>query len=163
MARQVEALAANLASNVGKYSFLGIAKAALEAVAIKAAFEAVKAGLRGFSDGGFTERTGYHEVAGVVHGGEFVANHQAVNNPNILPILQSIDQAQRNNTVGSWTPDQIGTSGVMVNNVYDNAQLLAMPAQLSKQLDEGIEAYTVIDGPHGLHKQYTHYQQLISK
>ena len=36
-------------------------------------------------------------------------------------------------------------------------------AQLSKQLDEGIEAYTVIDGPHGLHKQYTHYQQLISK
>ena len=159
----VSAIAERTIKNIATLGFAGIAKSAAEIAAITAAFEVAKGLLSGFEKGGFTGDGGYHEVAGVVHGGEFVANHQAVNNPNILPILQSIDQAQRNNTVGSWTPDQIGTSGVMVNNVYDNAQLLAMLAQLSKQLDEGIEAYTVIDGPHGLHKQYTHYQQLISK
>ena len=159
----VSAIAERTIKNIATLGFAGIAKSAAEIAAITAAFEVAKGLLSGFEKGGFTGNGGYHEVAGVVHGGEFVANHQAVNNPNILPILKSIDQAQRNNTVGSWTPDQIGTSGVMVNNVYDNAQLLAMLAQLSKQLDEGIEAYTVIDGPHGLHKQYTHYQQLISK
>ena len=38
-----------------------------------------------------------------VHEGEFVANHAAVNNPQLLPALRLIDMAQRNNTVGSLT------------------------------------------------------------
>ncbi len=159
----VAAIAERTIKNIAALGPIGVMKSVGEIAAITAAFEVAKALLAGFEQGGFTGNVGYHEVAGVVHGGEFVANHQAVNNPNILPILQSIDQAQRNNTVGSWTPDQIGISGVTVNNVYDNAQLLAMLAQLSKQLDDGIEAYTVIDGPKGFHKQYTHYKRLISK
>ena len=64
----------------------------------------------GFADGGFTGGRRYRREAGVVHEGEFVANHQAVQNPAILPFLNFIDQAQRNNTVGSLTAQDVSRS-----------------------------------------------------
>lgn len=57
--------------------------------------------------GGFTGGNRYKQPAGVVHEGEFVANHQAVQNPAILPVLRLIDAAQRNNTVSSLTADDV--------------------------------------------------------
>lgn len=57
--------------------------------------------------GGFTGGNRYKQPAGVVHEGEFVANHQAVQNPAILPVLRLIDVAQRNNTVASLTADDV--------------------------------------------------------
>lgn len=57
--------------------------------------------------GGFTGGNRYKQTAGVVHEGEFVANHQAVQNPAILPVLRLIDAAQRNNTVASLTADDV--------------------------------------------------------
>ena len=57
--------------------------------------------------GGFTGGNRYKQPAGVVHEGEFVANHQAVQNPAILPVLRLIDAAQRNNTVASITADDV--------------------------------------------------------
>lgn len=57
--------------------------------------------------GGFTGGNRYKQPAGVVHEGEFVANHQAVQNPAILPVLRLIDAAQRNNTVASLTADDV--------------------------------------------------------
>ena len=41
---------------------------------------------KGYYEGGFTGGHQYRKEAGVVHEGEFVANHQAVNNPNIVPL-----------------------------------------------------------------------------
>ena len=60
-----------------------------------------------YYEGGFTGGTRYKQPAGVVHEGEFVANHQAVQNPAILPVLRLIDAAQRNNTVASLTADDV--------------------------------------------------------
>ena len=57
--------------------------------------------------GGFTGGNRYKQPAGVVHEGEFVANHQAVQNPALLPVLRLIDAAQRNNTVASLTADDV--------------------------------------------------------
>ena len=84
------------------------------ALAVVAAAAAVAAGMiqiaaikkqaqaqeEGYYSGGFTGGKRYRKEAGVVHEGEFVANHQAVNNPNVRPMLDFIDKAQRNNTVG---------------------------------------------------------------
>ena len=69
----------------------------------------------------------------MVHEGEFVANHAAVNNPQLLPALRLIDMAQRNNTVGSLTALDLSRSmGVgattvvsapVVNVATNNAEL----------------------------------------
>lgn len=69
----------------------------------------------GYYEGGYTGGRNYRRTAGVVHEGEFVANHQAVNNPHIAPMLDFIDAAQRNNTIGSLTMEDVRRS-VGTNN-----------------------------------------------
>lgn len=61
----------------------------------------------GYYEGGFTGPGHWKKEAGVVHAGEFVANHNAVNNPQLLPALRLIDAAQRNNTVASLTAQDV--------------------------------------------------------
>ena len=58
----------------------------------------------GYYQGGFTPGRNYRRPAGIVHQGEFVANHQAVLNPALQPVLQLIDHAQRTGRVSSLTP-----------------------------------------------------------
>lgn len=58
----------------------------------------------GYYQGGFTPGRQYRRPAGIVHQGEFVANHEAVLNPALQPILQLIDHAQRTGRVSSLTP-----------------------------------------------------------
>ncbi|MBQ8936840.1 MAG: hypothetical protein IJ066_03835, partial [Bacteroidaceae bacterium] len=127
----------------------------------------------GYYEGGFTGGKQYRKEAGVVHEGEFVANHQAVNNPNVLPMLQFLDQAQRNNTVGSLTAEDIsrqlaqGSSAVVtpiVNVQNDNEELrqelegLRETNQLlRKQLEEGIGILFPMDS---FDRSYRHYQKL---
>lgn len=134
----------------------------------------------GYYGGGFTGGRHYKKEAGVVHEGEFVANHQAVQNPAIMPFLNFLDQAQRNNTVGSLTMQDVsrsmgagGSTQVVtpiVNVQTDNEELReAVTANreatemLVQKLDEGIESYTVMDGPNGLYHSLKRYERLISK
>lgn len=84
-----------------------IAAGMLQIATIKKQQQAQQAG---YYEGGFTGGRCYRREAGVVHEGEFVANHHAVQNPAILPFLNFIDQAQRNNTVGSLTPADVSRS-----------------------------------------------------
>ncbi len=135
----------------------------------------------GYYSGGFTDGNNYHKVAGSVHEGEFVANHQAVNNPNVLPVLQLIDRAQRNNTIGTLTANDVthainrGSSADDSSSSADNnaaAGIAVMSASLDKQsavinrlsslLETGIQSYVVMDGEQGLDKKYTHYKKLQS-
>lgn len=134
----------------------------------------------GYYSGGFTGGKRYQKEAGVVHEGEFVANHQAVNNPNVLPFLNFLDQAQRNNTVGSLTAEDVsrsmgagGSSQIVtpiVNVNTDNEELRdAVDGQreatqlLVQKLNEGIQAFAVIDGPNGLYQALKRFERLISK
>ena len=109
---------------------MAIAAGMIQIAALKKQQEAQAAG---YYEGGFTGGHRYRKEAGVVHEGEFVANHQAVQNPNILPFLNFLDQAQRNNTIGSLTMQDVsrsmgagGSSQVItpiVNYQSDNAEL----------------------------------------
>ena len=113
----------------------------------------------GYYEGGFTGGNRYKREAGVVHEGEFVANHNAVNNPDLLPVLRLIDAAQRNNTVGSLTAAdvtrQLGGGSVVapvVNVSTDNGEISSTLSNvgesvdlLRKALDNGIAAYMVWD------------------
>ena len=137
----------------------------------------------GYYEGGFTprDRNSRREV-GVVHANEFVANHEAVANPNLAPVLRMIDEAQRNNTVGSLSAEDvsraIGQGRILGQTVAAQQQMVAHGdqglavvaasvqeqtdaiARLQQAIDEGIEAYVVMDGERGLDKQYRRYQRL---
>lgn len=131
----------------------------------------------GYYEGGYTGGNRYRREAGVVHEGEFVANHQAVNNSSIRPALDLIDRAQRTNTVGSLTAEDIsrslgqGGSAVVapiVNVTNDNAEVRqsldgvnAAVSRLSQTLDDGIEVEVPITGRNGLHRRLRDYQRML--
>lgn len=156
----------------------GIAAAAgaIQIATIKKQQQAQEAG---YYEGGFTGGSSYRRKAGIVHEGEFVANHNAVNNPQVLPALQLIDEAQRNNTVGSLTAADISRSlgqggatvvsapSVTVNT--DNSELNATLGeardvidQLSLVLAQGIHAECYIDGELGIARNLDRYNKLKS-
>ena len=118
---------------------IALAAGALQIATIKKQHQAEAAG---YYEGGFTGGKRYRREAGVVHEGEFVANHQAVGNPAILPFLNFLDQAQRNNTVGSLTAQDVsrsmgagGTGQIVapiVNVQTDNGELREELKQLSE-------------------------------
>lgn len=164
---------------VGPIMAVAAAAAALAAGAIQIA--AIKkqhaAQAAGYYEGGFTGGTAYHREAGVVHQGEFVANHQAVRNPALLPLLQLIDHAQRTNRVASLTPadvsraiaapmatsiatTQTANSPALQITTEETNQQTQTLNRLSDQIDQGITAIVTIDGPQGLDRQYRHYKQL---
>lgn len=148
-----------------------IAAGLLQIATIKKQQQAQEAG---YYEGGFTGGHRYRREAGVVHEGEFVANHQAVQNPAIMPFLNFLDQAQRNNTVGSLTMQDVsrsmgagGTSQLVapiVNVQTDNedlregiSDLRDTVDRLNDTLDEGID--TRFDMDH-FDRSYRHYQKL---
>ncbi|WP_337562518.1 phage tail tape measure protein [Prevotellamassilia timonensis] len=163
------------------------AAVAAGAIQIAAITKQHQAEAEGYYLGGFTGGRQYRRQAGIVHEGEFVANHQAVNNPHLMPVLQLIDHAQRTNTVARLTADDVSraitapqttanlagqaitTAATAANNaptvqVVDTATPAQTEAinQLNQQLAKGIKAYVVMSGPDGLDQQYTHYKKLTN-
>lgn len=177
------AAAINAYASASKVSFvLGpIAAAAATAAGmaqvaiIKKQHEAQSAG---YYEGGFTGGTNYRRKAGFVHEGEFVANHNAVNNSAIRPALQLIDLAQRNNTVGSLTAADITrslntggnaiVSAPVVNVTTDNETLNAtinslhdVLGRLNVILSNGrIKASVSIDGEDGVAYNLDKYNKM---
>lgn len=155
----------------------GMATAAgmIQLAAIKKQHQAEAAG---YYEGGYTGGNRYRKEAGVVHEGEFVANHNAVNNSSIRPALDLIDRAQRSNTVGSLTADDItrslgqGSSTVVapvVNVNNDNTEVRqsldgvnAAVSRLTQTLDDGIEVEVPISGRRGLHRRLQDYQRILN-
>lgn len=155
----------------------GMATAAgmIQLAAIKKQHQAEAAG---YYEGGYTGGNRYRKEAGVVHEGEFVANHNAVNNSSIRPALDLIDRAQRSNTVGSLTAEDItrslgqGSSTVVapvVNVNNDNTEVRqsldgvnAAVSRLAQTLDDGIEVEVPISGRRGLHRRLQDYQRILN-
>ena len=155
----------------------GLATAAgmLQIATIKKQHQAEAAG---YYEGGFTGPGHWKKEAGVVHAGEFVANHNAVNNPQLLPALQLIDAAQRNNTVASLTAQDVsramgtGSAAVVAPVVNVNADNELVGAsldnvsstieRLNEQLNLGIKSYVVITGPDGFDRKWNQYQKMKS-
>ena len=148
-----------------------LAYGAMQVATIKKQHQAEAAG---YYEGGFTGGNRYRREAGVVHEGEFVANHNAVNNPQLLPALRLIDVAQRNNTVGRLTATDVsramgvgGTTVVSaptVNVQTDNSELAGTLQQardtlekLGSLIDGGITANVSMEN---FKKQEKHWNQI---
>ena len=161
---------------------LALAAGAVQIATIKKQHEAEAAG---YYEGGFTRRDpDNRREAGVVHANEFVANHQAVANPALSPVLRLIDTAQRNNTVGSLTAADVSNAlgqgagvsargaaamGGTLDSVVAGGLALAGEGairsaeaidRLNDTIADGIEAKVILDGEDGFHKKYQHFQKL---
>ena len=133
----------------------------------------------GYYEGGYTGGNRYRKEAGVVHEGEFVANHRAVNNSSIRPAFDLIDRAQRANTVGSLTADDIsralgaGASAAVVapivNVSNDNAEVRqsldgvnSAVSRLNENIERGIKADVSIAGRDGIDRKLKEYHRMLS-
>ena len=154
---------------------MALAAGAIQIAAIKKQHSAESSG---YYVGGFTGGNSYRKEAGVVHEGEFVANHLAVNNPNVLPMLQFIDYAQKNNTIASVTSADVrravgggggwadtsrpkaGSSSqvqIIDSSSRDTAEAIK---RLNENLEAGIRASVAIDGEDGFERQLKRYNQM---
>lgn len=143
----------------------------------------------GYSEGGFTAPGDKDEPAGIVHAGEWVASQKLVNNPRTRPIINMLEQAQRNNTFPSITSGDVSRSIVapmvtaervspalmtavaaestgrsaaaLDDNSATNAALRSAVVQLSGILSRPIRADVSVSGPTGFDRAQRQYNQLI--
>ena len=147
-----------------------VAAGAVQIATIRKQAEAQRVG---YYRGGFTGGDNYRKEAGVVHEGEFVANHQAVRNPSVLRVLRVIDHAQRNNTVARLNLD--GAGGVAAapvsvssrdgrsedrSGVASAQALTDTLSRLADTLERGIRSTVSIDGDDGVAHQLQRYNNL---
>ena len=168
---------------------LAVATTAAQIATIRKQAEAQQTG---YYEGGFTPGRRYRRTAGVVHEGEFVANHKAVNNPAVLPVLRLIDHAQRNNTIASLTAADVSraiaapgvppqgrtpaaeSSATRPAMAQRRAQPDTVPAntvaqglqaaidRLNARLEEGIRSTVSIDGRDGVAYQLDKFRRLTN-
>lgn len=168
--------------NIGSLGFVGVAKAAGEIVLITAAFETAKGLISNFYTGGFTPSGDWNQPQGIVHSNEFVANRFAVANPNLRPIFDAIDVAQRSGNVGNLTAEDIAAvagSGKSTRTVPAKAPaasattttndpaMVAMLIEctrvlrkLKNRLDAPLVAETYVTGKRGINQAQKEYQKL---
>ncbi len=161
----------------GPFNWAGLAAAAGKIALITAAFETAKALISNFYTGGYTGDGQWDEPRGIVHAGEFVANRYAVQNPVVRPVLDLIDQAQKNNTIGSLTAGDVAqvispSINVKSSNpkniispdndprmTYMLQYMLVAIKKLNKKLEEPIFTYTKATGKMGVNEA----QKLVEK
>ena len=166
---------------------LAVATTAAQIATIRKQAEAQQTG---YYEGGFTPGRRYRQTAGVVHEGEFVANHKAVNNPAVLPVLRLIDHAQRNNPIASLTAADVSraiaapgvppqgrtpaaeSSATRPAMAQRRAQPDTVPAdtvaqglqqaidRLNARLEQGIRSTVSIDGQDGVAYQLDKFRRL---
>ena len=132
--------------------------------------------------GGFTKNGRPDEEQGVVHSNEFVANRFAVSNPRLRPFFNLIDYAQRTNSVGNLTADDIssvmGGTGAkrlasssatvasgepdtdkanLVSALNNSSMAIEM---LHKRLNDPFVTINTVDGPYGIKKAMDDFDRL---
>lgn len=156
---------------------MAVAAGGIQIAAIKKQHAAESSG---YYSGGFTGGSDYRRRAGIVHQGEFVASHLAVQNPNVLPFLRLIDHAQRNNTIASLSAADVSraiaapqatanaataTAGNTALQVVDttSGRTADAIARLNENLEAGIRASVSITGDDGFERQWERYNKMKNR
>jgi TP901 family phage tail tape measure protein len=160
---------------------MAVAAGALQIATIKKQQQASEA--QGYSEGGFTPDGHKDEAVGVVHAGEWVASQRLTKNPQTRPLLEALDYAQRNNTIGSIRMSDVSrtinapallaaqsaAAPTIVNNstVYqspstDNSELSSTIRELKERLSQPFVTVNTVTGDLGIKKAQDEYNKLIS-
>ena len=168
--------------NIGSLGFVGVAKAAGEIALITVAFETAKGLISNFHTGGYTGSGAWNQPQGIVHSNEFVANRFAVANPNLRPIFDAIDVAQRTGNVGNLTAEDIAAVAGLGKSTHavsakapaasaitatNDPAMVAMLVEcarvlnkLKRRLDEPLVAETYITGKRGINQAQREYKKM---
>lgn len=144
-----------------------LASGMLQVAAIKKQQQASEA--QGYSEGGYTPAGGKNEPKGIVHAGEWVASQKLLANPQAAAIIQSLDYAQRTNTVGSISSAMVSNSNTAVaslarltdsGSANDNS-LNETIARLTSRLNEPFVTVNTVTGDYGIKEAQDEYEQYI--
>ena len=155
---------------------MAIAAGALQIASIKKQQEASAA--VGYASGGFTPAGPPEKEVGVVHAGEWVASQKLLANPEARAIINTLDYAQRTNTIGSLRAQDVSSTiiaPVKIAKASEDGRLNATLAataktlatysstmkDLSSRLNEPFVTVNTVTGDTGIKKAQDEYEQLI--
>lgn len=155
---------------------MAVAAGAIQIASIKKQQQASEA--QGYADGGFTKPGGKYEEAGIVHAGEWVASQELLQNPTARAMINTLDYAQRTNTIGSLNADDVSQSitapQVIAKASQDGQIQQSMAAtavglreyasvmrELTARLNEPFVTVNTVTGDVGIKKAQDEYEQLI--
>lgn len=156
---------------------LALAAGAVQIAAIKKQQEASEA--KGFSEGGFTPKGPKDKPVGVVHAGEWVASQKLLADPVARPMIDALDYAQRNNTLGSLRPADVSrsvTAPAVIAGAASDGQteqlMVAVAAalgnydgtmaRLTDRLNEPFVTVNTVTGDMGIKEAQDEYQRLMN-
>lgn len=133
---------------------------------------------QGYASGGFTPKGGKYEPAGIVHKGEWVASQELLASPVARPLIDALDFAQRNNSIGSLQASDVSRSitapAVIASANSNNAISDALTTQavalakyadaikrLDNRLNEPFVTVNTVTGDDGIKKAQDEYDKLM--
>lgn len=149
---------------------MAVTAGALQIAAIKKQQQASEA--QGYAEGGFTPKGRKYDAVGVVHAGEWVASQELLADPSARAIINTLDYAQRTNTIGQVR----GTVGREATVPAASLQTLLTPspaadpmlhsletviASLNTRLDQPFVTVNTVTGEFGIEKAQNDYQKFI--
>lgn len=156
---------------------LALAAGAVQIAAIKKQQEASEA--KGYAEGGFTPAGPKDKPVGVVHAGEWVASQRLLADPVARPMIDALDYAQRNNTLGSLRPADVSrsvTAPAVIAGAASDGQterlMVAVAAalgnydgtmaRLTDRLNEPFVTVNTVTGDMGIKEAQDEYQRLMN-
>lgn len=155
---------------------MAIAAGALQIASIKKQQQASEA--TGYFKGGFTPKGDKYQEVGVVHAGEWVASQELLANPTARAMIDTLDYAQRTNTIGSIKAADVSktitapavlagtaSNGELENTLLRSTVVMQEYAQsmkdLNARLNEPFVTVNTVTGDSGIKKAQEEYEQLI--
>lgn len=158
---------------------MAVAAGMIQIAAIKKQQQASAA--QGYSTGGFTPDGKVDEPVGIVHAGEWVASQKLVKSPRTRPLIEALDYAQRNNTIGSLKAADVSRSItapmvlaqqsaspqiVMAQSqptvvVEQNREYADTMRRLADRLTEPFVTVATVTGDKGINKAQEEYDRLM--
>ena len=148
----------------------------LQIAAIKKQQQASEAA--GYAKGGFTPAGRVDEPVGVVHAGEWVASQKLLASPGARAIINTLDYAQKTNTIGRLDADDVSrsitapsviarssSSGQVAQSMEAQALAFAAYAETMRRLQERLEepfvTVNTVTGDAGIKKAQDDYDKLM--
>lgn len=158
---------------------MAVAAGMIQIAAIKKQQQASAA--QGYSAGGFTPDGKVDEPVGIVHAGEWVASQKLVKSPRTRPLIEALDYAQRNNTIGSLKASDVSrsiTAPMVLAQQSASPQIVVAQSQptvvveqnreytdtmrrLADRLAEPFVTVATVTGDKGINKAQEEYDRLI--
>lgn len=146
---------------------MAVAAGAIQIASIKK--QQAAAAATGYAEGGFTKEGDKYEPVGIVHAGEWVASQKLVKNPNVRPILESLDYAQKTNTYPVMSAESVSmrlnAPSVMAQRMpsvrASSSRLEDTLNKLNARLNEPIYTVNEVAGDKGMQRAKEKYDRLM--